>query len=91
MSTVQKEKDSLWMSVTQEHRITKTMVCGAHRPDRFIQQVQGTVSGGDIIKSDNSLTCMAIIYLTTCWFEIFGVPMFDLDEIMGRRNEYIDN
>ena len=43
------------------------------------------------INNNVSLTCMAIISPAMGWFEIFKVPMFDLDEVVGSNDEYIDN
>ena len=34
---------------------------------------------------------MMMIEPTTGWFEIFVVPTFDLNEVMGGNDEYIDN
>ena len=36
MSTSQKEKNSLWMSAIKEHYRSKTVGCGACRPNRYI-------------------------------------------------------
>ena len=33
---------------------------------------------------------MTMIDPTTSWFEIFRIPTYDLDEIMGGNYEYID-
>ena len=37
-----------------------------------------------------SLTCTTMIYPVTEWFEIFEISKFDLDEVTGYKNEYID-
>ena len=42
------------------------------------------------INGNFSLTCMTMIDPTTSWFEIFRIPTYDLDEIMGGNYEYID-
>ena len=34
---------------------------------------------------------MKMIYTATGWFKIFKAPMYDLDEVMGNNDEYIDN
>ena len=39
MSTVQKDKDSLWTAVTQDYFRIKTVELGVYRPDRSIYQV----------------------------------------------------
>ena len=36
---------------------------------------------GAIIKNNISLAYMTMIDPTTCWFEIFKVPAYDLDEV----------
>ena len=46
--------------------------------------------GGDIIMNNISLTCTTMIYPVTEWFEIFEISKFDLDEVTGYKNEYID-
>ena len=47
--------------------------------------------GGAIIKNNVILTCMTIIDPTMGWFEIIKVLKFDLDEITGGNDEYIDD
>ena len=47
-------------------------------------------TGFAVILKNDSLTCMNIIDTATGWFEIFKMPMFDLDEVMSGNNEYID-
>ena len=46
--------------------------------------------GGTIIKNNISLTCMVMINPAIGWFEIFKVPTYDLDDITGINNYYID-
>ena len=46
--------------------------------------------GGATIKRSVSLTCMTIIYPAMGWIEMIKVPMFDLYEITGVNDEYID-
>ena len=45
---------------------------------------------GAIIKNNGSLTCMKMIEPATVWSEIVEIPRYDLDEVMGGNNEYID-
>ena len=45
---------------------------------------------GAIIKNNVSLTCMTMIDPTTGWFEIVKVLMYDLNEVTGGNDEYID-
>ena len=47
--------------------------------------------GGAIIKNNVSLTYMTIIEPTTGWFEIVEVLKYDLDEVTGGNDKYIDN
>ena len=46
--------------------------------------------GGAIIKNNISLTCMKTIYPSTGWFEIYKVLTYDLDDVTGGNDEYID-
>ena len=46
--------------------------------------------GGDIIKNNVSIICMAMINPVTDLFEIIEVPTFVLDEVTGGNDEYID-
>ena len=43
-----------------------------------------------IVKNNVSLTCLTMINPATCWFEIFKVPTYDLDEVTDVNDEYID-
>ena len=52
----------------------------------IIQQKKGK----NTIKDNISITCIKIIEPTTGWFEISEVSMFDLDDVMGGNDEYID-
>ena len=54
---------------------------------KSIRQYQ---TGGAIIKNNVSLTCMSIIGPDTGWFEISKVLTYDLDEVTGGNDEYID-
>ena len=45
---------------------------------------------GFIIKINISIACMMMIKPAIAWFEIIKVPVFDLNEIMGGNDEYID-
>ena len=47
--------------------------------------------GGAIIKKNVSLTCMMMINPTTGWSEIVKVPTYDLDEVPGVYDDYIDD
>ena len=42
------------------------------------------------MQNDDSLTCMKMIDPVTGLFEIFEIPMFDLDEVTAGNDEYID-
>ena len=46
--------------------------------------------GGTVIRNNYSLTCMTMIYPATRWFDIFEIPMFDLEEVAIGNDEYID-
>ena len=46
--------------------------------------------GNVIIKKDVSLTSIKIINPATGWFEIVGVPCFDLGEVEIGKSEYKD-
>ena len=46
--------------------------------------------GGAIIKNNVSLTRISMIYLDTGWFKIFEIPTYDLYEVTGVNDEYID-
>ena len=91
MSTVQKDKDSLWTSSNQEYRKTKQWdtvhVELIDTYSNYIRQHQPCV---DIVKNNVSLTCMTIIDPATGWFEIFDMPMFDLNEVTCSNDEYIN-
>ena len=52
----------------------------------IIQQQPGVTT----IKSDVSLNCMRMTEPVTGWFGIFGVLKFDLNEVTGGNDEYID-
>ena len=43
-----------------------------------------------MIKNTVSLTWMTMIEPTTCWFENFGILMYNLGKVMGGNDEYID-
>ena len=47
--------------------------------------------GGAIIKNNVSLAGMIMIDPAMGWFEIFEVPLYDLHELMGFNDEYIDH
>ena len=46
--------------------------------------------GGAIIKNNFSITCMTMIDPATSWFEISEIPTYNLDEVAGSNDEYID-
>ena len=47
---------------------------------------------GDAINKNNvSLTCMTMIDSSTSWSKIVKVSMYDLDEVTGGNDDYIDN
>ena len=46
--------------------------------------------GGTVIRNDDSLTCMTMIYPATGWSEIAKIPKFELEEAKIGNNEYID-
>ena len=43
--------------------------------------------GGAIIWKNTSLNCMAMIDPTTVWFEIFEIPMLNLNELTAGNDE----
>ena len=45
---------------------------------------------GAIIRKNDSLPCMIMIDPAKGWFEIVKIPTFDLDEIRGGNDEYLD-
>ena len=44
ISTIQKEKDSLWKGATQDHCIIKSAELGAYIPDKYILQFNKTTA-----------------------------------------------
>ena len=46
--------------------------------------------GGAIVRKNFSLTFMKIIDPTKGWFEIVGIPMFNLHKVTASNDEYID-
>ena len=56
----------------------------------YIKYIRQHQTGNDILKNNVSLTCMTIIDTTTGWFEIFKVPVYELDEVTGSYYYYID-
>ena len=80
MSTVQKQKDSLWKTPTQEHSVLKPCnsvhieLIGSY--DKYIRQHHPC---GATIKSGNSLTFITMIEPSTKLFENFEVPCFNLE------------
>ena len=56
-------------------------------PSNSIRQHQ---PGGAIIKDNVSLACMITIDPATDWFEIFKIPTYNLDEVTGVNDEYMD-
>ena len=54
---------------------------------KYIRQHQ---TGGSVIKNNVSLACMTILDPIMGWFEIFKMPIYDLDEVMGSNYLCID-
>ena len=46
--------------------------------------------GGSVIKNDVSITCMKIIEPATDWFETIKVPTFELEEVTGGNDDFVD-
>ena len=46
--------------------------------------------GGAIIKNNVILVCMTMIEPSKGWFKIVKVPTYDLDEVIGVNDDYID-
>ena len=42
------------------------------------------------MKNNVSLTCITMVIPTTGWFEIVKIPTYDLNEVTGDNDEYID-
>ena len=57
----------------------------------YIKYIRQQHLDGAIINNNVSLSCTTMIDHATGWFEIFEVPTYDLDEVMGGNYEYIDN
>ena len=57
----------------------------------YSKYIRKQMTDGDIIKNIGSLTCMININPTTGSFKIVEVPEFDLDDVTGGNNEYIEN
>ena len=49
----------------------------------YIEYIRQHQLCGAILKNNVSLACMTMICPATGWFEIFKVPMYDLDEVTG--------
>ena len=47
-------------------------------------------TGGSIIKCKVSITGMTTIEPNTGWFEIIEVPTYDINDVTGGNEEYID-
>ena len=56
----------------------------------YIKSIRQQKPGSSIIHKNISLTYMTMIDPTTGWFEIVKIPMFDLKEVTGGNDEYID-
>ena len=46
--------------------------------------------GSAIISNNFSLTCMSIIEPATGWFDVVKIPRYNLDEVAGNNDEYVD-
>ena len=46
--------------------------------------------GGTIAKNNISLTCMMIIYPDKGWFKIIEIPTYNINEVTGGDDDYID-
>ena len=57
---------------------------------KYSKSIRQHHPGGDIIKTNFSLTCMTIIDPTKGWFEIIDIPMYNPDEVTGGKYEYMD-
>ena len=56
---------------------------------KYSKTISQQQPGVAIIKHNFSLTCMAMINLTTGWFKIFEILMYDLDEVTNVNGEYV--
>ena len=56
----------------------------------YIKSIRQHKMGGDIIKNNVCLAFMPIIEPTTGWVEIVEVPTFNLDDVTGGNDDYID-
>ena len=56
----------------------------------YIKYIRQQHPGGAIIKNNVSLTCMTMVDPATSSFKTVKVPMFDLNEVTGGNDEYID-
>ena len=64
---------------------------GACRPDRkYSKYIRQHHLYGANLKNNVSLTCMMMIDPATGWFKIFQKPMYDLDDVTGGNDDYID-
>ena len=56
----------------------------------YIKSIRQQQPGGAIINNNVSLACMAMIDPAMGWFEIVGIPTYNIDEVTGPNYEYID-
>ena len=87
MSTVQKEKDSLWTSSTQYDSNIKNvelfyinMVCP------YSNAIRQHHTGKVITNKDMSITYLTILDPAIGWFNFFEIPCFDLAEVSKGNN-----
>ena len=59
-------------------------------PGPYIKSTRQQHPDVTTIKNDVSNTCMKMINQDMGWFEIVKVPKFDLDNVKGGNDEYID-
>ena len=90
MSTVQKDKESLWTASTQDNWSIRTMeLVQIYLIGPYYKSIRQQQTGGVITKKDVILTYMTKIDPTTGWFKIVEVPWFDLNEAARVNSEYI--
>ena len=56
----------------------------------YRKSIRQQYPGDTIISNNVSLTCMTTIDPATGWFEIVQIPTFDLNEVTGGNDAYID-
>ena len=56
----------------------------------YRKSIRQHLPGGAIINNNVSLACMTMIKPATGWLEIVKIPMYNLDEVTGVNDEYLD-